>query len=46
MNQQLSICVCDRAKGRRLGASAIKCCYAAAGSGTGVEETELRAQLS
>ena len=28
------------------GASAIKCCYAAAGSGTGAEETELRALLS
>ena len=27
-------------------AYAIKCCYAAAGSGTGAEETELRAQLS
>ena len=25
------------------GASAIKCCYAAAGSGTGEEESELRA---
>ena len=28
------------------GASAIKCCYAAAGSGTGVEETGLRALVS
>ncbi len=27
-------------------ASAIKCCYAAAGSGTGVEETGLRAPVS
>ena len=31
---------------RSFGASAIKCCYAAAGSGTGVEETGLRALLS
>ena len=30
----------------REGASAIKCCYAAAGSGTGSEETGLRALLS
>ena len=29
-----------------IGASAIKCCYAAAGSGTGAEETGLRALLS
>ena len=28
------------------GASAIKCCYAAAGSGTGAEETGLRAPVS
>ena len=28
------------------GASAIKCCYAAAGSGTGAEETGLRALVS
>ena len=31
---------------RLIGASAIKCCYAAAGSGTGVEETGLRAPVS
>ena len=29
-----------------IGASAIKCCYAAAGSGTGAEETGLRAPVS
>ena len=29
-----------------VGASAIKCCYAAAGSGTGAEETGLRALVS
>ena len=29
-----------------IGASAIKCCYAAAGSGAGVEETGLRAPVS
>ena len=32
--------------GCEIGASAIKCCYAAAGSGTGVEETGLRAPVS
>ena len=31
---------------RKYGASAIKCCYAAAGSGTGAEETGLRALVS
>ena len=30
----------------KLGASAIKCCYAAAGSGTGAEESGLRAPVS
>ena len=30
----------------RTGASVIKCCYAAAGSGTGAEETGLRAPVS
>ena len=29
-----------------MGASAIKCCYAAAGSGTGEGESELRAPVS
>ena len=29
-----------------IGASAIKCCYAAAGSGAGLEETGLRAPVS
>ena len=32
--------------GSPCGASAIKCCYAAAGSGTGAEETGLRAPVS
>ena len=32
--------------GSNVGASAIKCCYAATGSGTGAEETGLRALLS
>ncbi len=35
-----------RGRFKVFGASAIKCCYAAAGSGTGAEETELRALVS
>ena len=35
-----------RAARKIFGASAIKCCYAAAGSGTGAEETGLRAPVS
>ena len=36
----------DRVDFSGIGASAIKCCYAAAGSGTGAEETGLRAPVS
>ena len=46
MVDDLEGCRTHRRRKSRNGASAIKCCYAAAGSGTGAEESGLRAPVS